>query len=150
MPKKRRRTINGRAIEKVLYDNIVKNNASYWIYRYNENRWASTPCDIELQTSRYNIHIEVKATAGDYILKSNVRKNQIDDLVHYHQHRKENLSILAFYFESEKKFVFVDIISFIDKAKRGRISFSEAVEIGHLITSWKTLDRIFRRISESS
>lgn len=138
---------NGRAVEKKVYDKIRQTYPRWYVNRYNENKFSPTPCDIELQTKKNDIHIEVKSTVMDVLQKGSVRKNQIGYLLDYHKLNIRNLSFILFYFNKSNTYVIVDIITFMDKVTKSRLDVEYLGNIGYVIKDWKQLANYFARVS---
>ena len=143
---KRKPKINGRRIEKLLFDNLKKNNPKWWIYRYNEQKFKFTPADMLVQTARYDIQVEVKATGTNAIQRVNIRHSQIKGLIEWSKHRRTNISVIVMYFGLKKKFVFVDVATFVRKLKQSRITYEEAAKVGYVVENWKSVGIYFRNV----
>ena len=98
MPRKKIRRINGRRIENTIAKALREANKKWWVYRYNENRRNATPGDIQVQTPKYDVILEVKASSTDTVQMAAVRETQILGLRTYHKRFKRNLGILVFYY----------------------------------------------------
>ncbi len=145
MPRKKGKRINGRRIEGVVAKALRQTYNKWWVYRYNENRRNPTPGDIQVQTPKYDVILEVKATSSDKIHKPNIRESQVISLTAYHKKFKRNLAILVFYYDTVKKYVMVDITLF-KKFKKSSISYEEAKKIGFEVNDWGKVNGYFRRV----
>ena len=145
MPRKKPRRINGRRVENTIAKALREANKKWWVYRYNENRRNATPGDIQVQTPKFDVILEVKATSSDAIHKPNILPAQVKSLRSYHRKFNRNLSILIFYYDTVKKYIMVDII-FFKKFKKSKISYQEAKEIGYEVKDWGKVNGYLRRV----
>ena len=90
-----RRRINGRRVERDIYNNIKKTKPAWYVFRFNENRFNATPADLFISTPKYSVLIEVKATSTKYIQKANIRENQVKGLKSFAKVSKRNMSAVC-------------------------------------------------------
>jgi len=145
MPRKKGKRINGRRVENTIAKALREANKRWWVYRYNENRRNATPGDMQIQTPKFDVILEVKATSSDKIHKPNIRPAQVKTLTEYHKKFKRNLSILIFYYDVNKKYIMVDITRF-KKFKKSSIPYKEAKRVGYEVKDWKKVNEYFRRV----
>lgn len=144
MPRKKGKRINGRRVENTIAKALREANKKWWVYRYNENRRNATPGDIQLQTPKYDVILEIKASSGDTIQMAAVRKTQIQGLKTYHKRFKRNLGILIFYYDKNKKYIMIDIMT-LSKIK-GHFTYDKVAKIGYEVKDWGKVNEYFRRV----
>ena len=142
--KKKVKRINGRRIEGLIAKYIRDNNKNFWVYRYNENRRNATPGDMQIQTPKFDIILEVKSSSGDTVFMAAVRKTQIQSLRTYHKRFKRNLGIFIFYYNKNKKYIMIDIMR-LSKIK-GNFTYDKVKGIGYEVKDWKKVNGYFRRV----
>ena len=144
MPRKKIRRINGRRIENTIAKALREANKKWWVYRYNENRRNATPGDIQVQTPKFDVILEVKSSSSDIIYGYNIRKKQRDGLKIYHKRFKRNLGILVFYYNKNKKYFMIDIVK-LSKLK-GNFTYDKIKLVGYEVKDWGKVNGYFRRV----
>ncbi len=144
MPRRKGKRINGRRVENTIAKALREANKKWWVYRYNENRRNATPGDMQIQTPKFDVILEVKASSGDTIYMAAVRKSQIEGLIVYHKKFKRNLGILIFYYNKNKKYIMIDIMT-LSKIK-GNFTYDKVIQVGYEVKDWKKVNEYFKKV----